>query len=313
MEKYLPDCIGSLNRQKFGKEVEVILVDDGSIDNSLQICKKLTDGYNYYKIIRQNNQGVASARESGLNSAVGEYIAWVDPDDFIKDNWYEEIKKILNGDVDLVFFDYMEYHSYYGGKDKHITYGNESRMISKDEFIYELTRNYKIESQLWSKIIKRDLFDYKSFPKNLNVREDYACLTNIAEKISNIYYLSIELYVYRQRNDSLVHVGTLQQWSEGVELAWKRCEKLQGLGCKISFTGLLYDCLNICRCYQITDENAKGNFHYIYKKSMRMIRKHSMNVLFDNRFNIRDKLDFIAINFGVMKRWQMIKRWIKSY
>ena len=92
MEQYLPECLASLDKQGFGDEVEILLVDDGSTDRSLKICKNAAVNNACYKVVHQENAGVAAARNTGLAHAVGKYIAWVDPDDYVLDDYYAEIR-----------------------------------------------------------------------------------------------------------------------------------------------------------------------------------------------------------------------------
>ena len=81
-EKFLNQCIDSIVNQEL-KEIEIICVNDGSTDDSLNILKEYQKKYNNIKVIEQKNSGVIAARVNGLKTATGEYVAWVDSDDFI--------------------------------------------------------------------------------------------------------------------------------------------------------------------------------------------------------------------------------------
>ena len=101
-EAYLPQCIESLICQTY-KDIEIILVDDGSTDDSLRIC----DGYQKkdvrIKVLHQKNAGVVNARKAGLYMAAGEYIAFVDGDDWVEPDMYECMyQKLFEQDVDVV-------------------------------------------------------------------------------------------------------------------------------------------------------------------------------------------------------------------
>ena len=89
-EKYLKNCITSVVGQTY-RNLEIILVDDGSNDNSLSICEKFALQDNRIKVFHQNNGGVASARNKGLSEASGEFIAWVDSDDSIEPEYIEKL------------------------------------------------------------------------------------------------------------------------------------------------------------------------------------------------------------------------------
>ena len=106
-EKYLSRCIDSILRQTFA-DFELILVNDGSSDKSKEICEKYLESDPRIKLINQENSGVSAARNTGLDNASGEYIGFVDSDDFIEKNMYEELYNILK----------KNWSGYFGLRDK---------------------------------------------------------------------------------------------------------------------------------------------------------------------------------------------------
>ena len=110
-EKFLSDCIKSILNQTY-HDLEVILVNDGSPDSSGQICEEYAKKDSRIKVIHQENAGVASARNTGLNLAAGEYITFVDSDDYICPQMYEEMLKCAKKNhCDLVMCDCMKVYS----------------------------------------------------------------------------------------------------------------------------------------------------------------------------------------------------------
>lgn len=102
VEKYLNKCIDSIINQTY-KNIEIILVDDGSTDNSGKICDEYLLRDSRIKVIHKNNGGLSSARNEGINISSGEYIGFVDSDDWVEPNMYEEMyKKILYSNADIV-------------------------------------------------------------------------------------------------------------------------------------------------------------------------------------------------------------------
>ena len=109
-EKYLKNCITSVVGQTY-RNLEIILVDDGSNDNSLSICEKFALQDNRIKVFHQNNGGVASARNKGLSEASGEFIAWVDSDDSIEPEYIEKLYdavKEYNADISIALKQYKK-------------------------------------------------------------------------------------------------------------------------------------------------------------------------------------------------------------
>ena len=110
-EKFLSACIESILNQTY-HDFEVILVDDGSPDSSGQICEEYAKKDSRIKVIHQKNAGVAASRNVGLDIAVGEYITFVDSDDYIQFQMYEKMLKCaLDNDCDFVMCDCMKVYS----------------------------------------------------------------------------------------------------------------------------------------------------------------------------------------------------------
>lgn len=108
VEKYLPKCIESLVKQTF-KDIEIILVDDGSPDSCGKICDEYAENYEQLVVIHQVNQGVSVARNAGLKIAKGEYIGFVDPDDYVDCQMYEVmVNKLQASLADLVVCGYSK-------------------------------------------------------------------------------------------------------------------------------------------------------------------------------------------------------------
>ena len=103
VEQFLPDCLDSLTNQTL-KDIEIICVNDGSPDNSLKILEEYAQNDDRVKIITQENQGVSAARNAGLKTAVGEYIGFVDPDDWIDLDFYSKLYDAIqesNADISV--------------------------------------------------------------------------------------------------------------------------------------------------------------------------------------------------------------------
>ena len=101
VEKYLEECLDSIQNQTY-TDIEVILVNDGSTDNSEVICEKYCEQDNRFKLINQKNQGQSGARNVGVEASTGEFIAFVDSDDIIKRNYLEKLMQYMTEEVDIV-------------------------------------------------------------------------------------------------------------------------------------------------------------------------------------------------------------------
>ena len=255
MEKYLSECLSSLQRQHFDEEVEILLLDDGSTDTSGKICDDIALKDKHFRVFHQENQGVAATRNHGLREAYGKYIAWVDPDDYITDDWWQVLKPVLVKGPDMVYFDMKMLKN---GQITESHFDSHSRVISRNELFQELANGNRIQSHLWSKIFLRALFKQsKTFNEKMGYCEDYQALHKITFSVHKCMYLCQCLYVYRQRVDSLVHdeeKAMSNSWL-GVVLSQERRDFYYKKGIHVSNLGVLYSRFLFCVNYQIYKKN----------------------------------------------------------
>lgn len=269
MEAYLPQCLASLKRQNFGSEVEILLLDDGSTDASPQLCDEASEESTIIRVFHQKNRGVAATRNRGLRESHGTYIAWVDPDDYITDDWWKVLKPMLANAPQMVYFDMKRLEN---GKITESHYDKESRIIPRKEWIQELANGNRIMSHLWSKIILRTLFDHSmTFNESLGYCEDYEAMHRITFPVREVVYLHDCLYVYRRVNTSLVHDETklLDNLWLGVELAKKRRNFYQKRGINVSNFGVLHCQLVFCMACAESPKILAAQIQVRYKKSLK--------------------------------------------
>jgi glycosyltransferase involved in cell wall biosynthesis len=250
MQNYLRQCLDSLVKQSFPDSVEIILLDDGSTDDSGIICDKMMHKDTHFRVIHQKNQGIAATRNRGIREARGKYIAWVDPDDYITDDWWRTIFPILEQNPELVLFDFKILHN------KRIScthFDQSSRIIEREEIFRELADGIRFQSHLWSKIFLRTLFDHeKTFDENLSYAEDYQAMHHILFSVQRCEYIHKCIYVYRQRNGSLIHdreKDLTNTWLS-VKLSKERYQFYTEKNIKVSRFGILYWEIIFCKAYQ---------------------------------------------------------------
>ena len=298
MEKYLPECLASLNRQGFGDDVEVLLVDDGSKDSSLQICKDAANSYSYYQIIHQENQGVASARNTGLFNSKGKYIAWVDPDDYITDDWWNTIKEEVIKNPEMIYFDM---YSLNGEILKEINYGQVSKVIDYKELCEEFALN-NILSHLWSKIFLRTLFEEK-FSNRYSFCEDYALIHYLVWKVNTCRYIHKPLYVYRQRETSITHDRSklLDNYRLGICLSKKRYKFFRKKNIQVSYDGVYLAMINYCYEYKRHyGENVYIHQKRFFKMCIGVLRKKFGQIIKSNNLLIKQKIKVIIAVVGLI-------------
>ena len=213
VEEYLKECLESIINQSF-KDFEVICVNDGSTDNSLEILQKYAENDERFKVLNQENQGQGVARNNALNIANGEYILFVDPDDFIELNMLEVLNERLDvQNVDVAFFDYQIFGE--NTKTKIVRFMDEMKKIFNlninDNLVFnwqELVKdNFRYTAMMvWNKVYSNKFLkeNHIQFAPNKHAEDHIFSIsaTLLANKISCI---KKTLYYYRKRSDSSVN------------------------------------------------------------------------------------------------------------
>ena len=205
VENYLSRCLDSVLNQTY-KNLEIILVDDGSTDSSSLICDEYAEKDGRVKVIHKANEGAAMARNTGLDTATGEYISFVDSDDLINKEMIEKLYAgITENNCDIAVCGYWLYF-----ENKEIDYEKTSRNITEKIFLNNETidvfgwSDYVASNSVWSKLVKAELFDGVSFPK-FRTAEDLYVTFKLFHKAKKVYATDDKMYYYICRQGSLMH------------------------------------------------------------------------------------------------------------
>lgn len=207
VEKYIAQCIESIINQTY-HNIQIILVDDGSTDQSGTICNKYTITDQRIEVIHQQNKGLVGARKSGLQVARGEYIGFVDGDDYIASNMYEKLlEEIVRSGADFVhssFFRNLKEEKLFVSRV--IEFSNKKE---KEEFLGEAVfgRPSYIAPSIWSKLFRADLIkgSYQEVPDDIPYGEDLLNIFICIMKCKRIALLEDAYYFYRVREESMTH------------------------------------------------------------------------------------------------------------
>lgn len=201
VEKYLDKCLESITAQTY-KEIAVILVEDGSSDNSWEICDKWAKYDNRVQAIHMQHRGVSAARNVALKMCTGEYIAFVDADDYIETFMIEKLVQTMNESkkIDAVFGGYNEIDDK-SGKVLRKIIPNEHGIVDRDTGVAQIFGDYS--PMLWNKLFRRKIIMVESlFDEELCIGEDELWMIQILERADNIALLNIPIYNYRNRQES---------------------------------------------------------------------------------------------------------------
>jgi glycosyltransferase involved in cell wall biosynthesis len=210
VEEYILECVQSLCNQTL-KDIEIIVVDDGSTDNSINIVKEFKD--KRIKIVTQQNGGLSSARNTGMKVAKGEYITFVDSDDYIGiKTAYEEMYNIaIRENSDIVAGNCLWYYSEEKKykMDRKMTSFCKSPMQS-EEFFIQCLKTKRVYVPVWLNIYKRNLLiDNNLYFKQGIYHEDEEFTPRVLLMAELVSIYNKEFYIYRQRENSITNSSKL--------------------------------------------------------------------------------------------------------
>ncbi len=196
-KKYLQRCVDSVLQQTY-KTWELILVDDGSSDGSSELCDSLALEDERIKVVHKPNGGVSSARNSGLDNAKGEYVVFIDADDFITGK-HCEILMQENERADLLICGYQEIE-----KNSISEIKTDNKQLSIDEFrkSFDELIQCDIVNPPWNKRYKREIIGDLRFDANIRIGEDLVFNLAYFEKCENIQIISQTSYCYDRTNEN---------------------------------------------------------------------------------------------------------------
>lgn len=204
VEKYLEQCIESILNQTY-ENLEVILIDDGSTDNSPAICDSYAERDERIIVIHQNNQGISSVRNRGIKESRGEYIFWIDSDDYISEITIEELwKNLIETNADMSICEYTQ------GSDREYRFEKEKQEYKQVwdykkglELIYRSNHFSFVMAASWAKLIKKSLYDGLMYPEG-KIFEDIYMSHRLISHCRKIVYSNHVLYYYYQWPDSIL-------------------------------------------------------------------------------------------------------------
>ncbi|WP_052343510.1 glycosyltransferase family 2 protein [Bacillus massiliigorillae] len=227
---YLSKCIDSVINQTY-KNLEIVLVEDGSSDDSGEICDYYALQDSRIKVIHKDNGGLSDARNIGLDLATGDYISFIDSDDYIHQTFYDVLVNLITiNNADIAQCDFLKIyednncHNIWGSKQNNensceITILNNIAALNN---LYH--QNCVSNVVVWNKIYKRNLFSDIRFPKG-KIHEDEFTTYKLLYKSTKVVITSNRLYYYLQRPNSIM----------GREFNTKRLDVLEAYSAQISF------------------------------------------------------------------------------
>lgn len=273
-EKYLKKCLDSILSQTY-KDFEVILINDGSIDDSKKICEEYQKKDKRFKLINKENGGPSSARNLGLKSAKGEYISLVDADDYLRDDFYEKlVASIEKNNSDIAFCKYV------------FSFNNEIKFIEEiglNKFVLDKDLKHFFESRdhinayLVRCLYKSEIFKDIKYDENIKYLEDLDLFLRIMQKNLTFSLVDEAMYYYVQSPNSITRkmdINMLNNYEKGMLKCIEDLLKLD----KIDYiNSLKFNCFIIANNYYSESKDkltlAEFNKKYNSKENYKAYRK----------------------------------------
>lgn len=197
--QYLNACIESILQQTY-KDIEIVLIDDGSNDGSADICDDYADKSARIRVFHQANQGASIARKKGIDVATGEWVTFVDSDDVVEDDYIERLyNAAIKYNVKIAVCNHIQYK-----EDAKIEIDKTGAItLLKEQELHKLFFKYQFWG-FWGKIYHRSAFENIYIPK-YTINEDYVVMAQLFNRYKQMAYVPMNLYHYMVHEDSLSH------------------------------------------------------------------------------------------------------------
>lgn len=291
---YLKQCIDSLVAQTY-KNIEIILINDGSTDNSGEICDEYASNFSNISVFHKENGGLSDARNKGIEIARGDFISFIDSDDYVSKYFYEylmhaatEYKSdiIICGIKDIDEFQNEFFYENDLAKERIVLYNKPTAL---NGLYGEYNRDFTVA---WNKLYRSTLFKEIRYPKGF-IHEDMfvaAQLLSMADKVS---YIPTQLYYYRQRGNSIMGTNYKKERLHSVLALEQRLEfyHLNGYTEYVGKEQRFYLACMLSNYRLIRENNLSTNL----KEDFIILRKKIMKQFFNLKIPIKDRLRIIKI------------------
>ena len=277
--KYLEECLNSIINQTY-KNIEMVIVNDGSTDNSLDIIEKFKNKDNRIKLINQINKGVSVARNIGLLNSTGNYIFFVDPDDYIEIDCINKLVEKINIDrSEMVIFNYIKVFDNELKEDIRINLNLDSNKVYTGRHIAELMLKNLIQGCAWFRFFKKENLTKHEFCfEEGRIVEDFFPVFKETCQTSKVSFLDDYLYKYRQREGSLVNSNYMKLMNDFVysmKLTANYSYKMNFNKVIIEKFKLIKSCIVVKNYYEINKNNKN-----MYKE----FKKNKLHEIFPNEY-----------------------------
>lgn len=292
VEMYVEECVQSLLEQTY-HNIEIILVDDGSTDDSGKICDDLADKDVRVKTLHKLNGGLSDARNYGIKHSNGKYIMFVDSDDIVNEKIVSELYELIckEDNIELAVSGLTHF---YDNRSPEYVDKNTNVVMKKEDAIQNFLYQKDIPTSACGKLYLKDILDDIEFVKNQRF-EDNLYVFKVLSKCKKISVGSFKYYAYRHRKNSITTSKFDSKEFDIIDIGRDILELSNKMNDKIKIAGIVYQCTNCFRVYVTTSDKYIKDNRYNYCKEF--MRNNALVVIKDS--NARKSIKLAMILFKV--------------
>lgn len=272
VEQYLARCVDSIIKQTY-ENLEIILVNDGSTDDSLKICYEYKNKDTRIKVFDKKNGGLSDARNYGMRHATGQYLVFVDSDDSIHNQMVEFLyNSIICSQADISVCNFKKVYEDEISRDIKFDFEQERNFLQLYDNIKAIGElfnpdKYIIFTVAWNKMYKKEAFLDIEYPKG-KIHEDEFTAYRLFYNAKKIVYLDKPLYYYLQRNNSIMNQGFSEKRFHKIEAYQERIDFFitNNLYVKEAAKGYFWNYLNYIQDLKKFCPDKKKEYRFHYKK-----------------------------------------------
>ncbi|MBO6126775.1 MAG: glycosyltransferase [Clostridia bacterium] len=303
VENYLERCLKSVTCQTF-KDIEIIIINDGSTDKSFDICKKFAESDKRIILISQKNSGVSAARNAGINISTGKYLSFVDSDDFIAPDMIEFlINNLEKNNADIATCGMYDCYIQNNNKIKKICNKNKNKfgIIDSRGALQEIFINGKVSLFIYDKLYKRELFDNLRFSENM-IYEDAEIMPKIITRANKIFYSFLPKYYYLRHENSLTSSKFREKDLDIIKVSKENLEFIKNnynFALKQAEFRFFWSHLALIDKMIWSDANFQE-----FKNILKFVKKNKFSIISNKYFTLKRKMLFVLllVNINLYKK-----------
>lgn len=295
VEAYLPHCVESLLSQTY-KDFEIILVDDGSPDTCPALCDAYAKKYSNIHALHKENGGLSDARNAGMTAAKGEYVTFVDSDDYVHPAYLEMLMQGIRQGADFSVCGFTEVYDGNGIEDLD-TSRISAACVNAKEGLAEILYQGFHDVSAWGILLPASLARKYPFPKG-KLFEDLYTTYKFYLAAETVAFIRVPLYYYFQRKGSIMGRRNEAFIHDLIESSDQLVEACRGKGALIEQAAMNKQFSNYCRLI-LQPSDLKKKYPNQYRRIVTTVEKERMAVLMDKRARMKNRLAALALLGGI--------------